>query len=197
MEQYKIQENMRKCTVCYEDKPLSYFHHYVYKGASKPRAMCKACNLKYCKNKRIANKIGVKSLPNEIWKDVLGYEGRYMVSSFGRVKSLQRVAVSNFEKAKRLMSEKLISSLGSRGYKTVCLTSKEGGERVFKVHRLVCNAFIENKYKKPMINHINGIKTDNRVENLEWCDNSENQRHAILIGLRKTKTNGLYLTKNL
>lgn len=106
----------------------------------------------------------------EIWKPILpGYE----VSSLGRVKSYQTGE-----------PQILISRLNGSGYLHVSL--KIGNKWCLRrVHRLVANAFIPNIESKPEINHINGIKTDNRVENLEWCTRSENMIHAFKTGLKK------------
>ena len=120
---------------------------------------------------------------NEIWKDISGYPG-YKVSSLGRVKSLK------FGKERILKPAK-----DKKGYLRLVLCN-EGIQKTMKVHRLVGQAFIQNQYNLPQINHKNEIKDDNRVENLEWCDNRYNcsfgthtQRVAKAhIGVYNTKT---------
>ena len=99
-------------------------------------------------------------MSEEIWKTVKGYEGIYEVSSLGRV---------------RKMSTGLILRQGSDrdGYAKVSLRNGEGF-RQHGVHRLVAAAFIPNPLRLPMVNHKNEVKNDNRVENLEWCNNSYN-----------------------
>ena len=109
----------------------------------------------------------------ENWKDIEGYEGLYQVSNMGRVKSLER-----FRKGKHnslvFVNEKILKSRkDGGGYLRVSL-SKEGKIKTFKVHRLVASAFIDNPNNLLEVNHINEIKDDNRVNNLEWCNKSYN-----------------------
>lgn len=73
------------------------------------------------------------------------------------------------------------------GYNQIQINNKS-----FKVHRLVAKVFIPNPKNKPQVNHINGIKNDNRVENLEWCTHSENQKHAFKLGLQKPQNKGKF-----
>lgn len=101
----------------------------------------------------------------ELWKPVVGYEGKYEVSSFGRVMSL------NYSKQGEPAIRKL--SLDKDGYLNVTLYSL-GKPKTLKVHRLVAQAFLENKSNLPEINHIDENKSNNHVENLEWCSRSYN-----------------------
>jgi hypothetical protein len=111
----------------------------------------------------------------EIWKDIQGYEGLYKISNIGRVKSLKGSI------------EKLISiSVKETGYHRVTLIKDSICKRKY-VHVLVAKAFIGKSNLE--VNHINGVKSDNRVDNLEWVTKSENIKHAYKIGL-KIKYNG-------
>jgi len=113
----------------------------------------------------------------EIWKDIKYYEGIYQVSNFGNVKSLDRVYFNGQHNCVR--KGKLMSNLTvSVGYNAVNLYLNKKATSIL-IHRLVAIAFIPNPEKKPQVNHINGVKTDNRVENLEWCTSSENLTHAV------------------
>lgn len=83
--------------------------------------------------------------------------------------------------------QKIKGSLDSKGYRYIHVRRKDGTRVCPKIHRLVALAFLPNDYEKPQINHIDGDKTNNRVENLEWCTNSENQLHAYNLGLNKPR----------
>lgn len=115
----------------------------------------------------------------EIWRDIPDYENIYQVSNLGRVKSLERYVdayIKNQEKC--LKKEKILKgSYDGKGYVMVRLY-KDGIIKTKKVHRLVAQAFLENPNGLPQINHKNEIRTDNRLENLEWCDSKYNNNYG-------------------
>jgi hypothetical protein len=108
----------------------------------------------------------------EIWLDVIGYEGLYQVSNLGNVRSIKN-------KKPRLLK----AFVNKNGYKYVGLC-KDAIKKDYTNHRLVLLNFLPNKKNKRTVNHINGIKTDNRLCNLEWATDSENGKHAFKIGLK-------------
>ena len=112
-------------------------------------------------------------MKNEEWRDVVGYEGRYQVSSMGRVKSLERKDCLG-----RIQKERILKpGVNVGGYLKVGLRAG-GKQKMFLVHRLVCQSFHENPDNKPQVNHLNEIKTDNRASNLEWCTRKKNINHG-------------------
>lgn len=116
------------------------------------------------------------TIKEEIWKDIEGYEGLYKVSNLGRVKSLDRLVVySNGTEINH--KGKFLSFEDNKGYNRITL-SKGGKTKRALVHRLVAKHFIPHDNHKPHVNHIDGIKTNNIVSNLEWCTPKENENHS-------------------
>ena len=111
-------------------------------------------------------------MQEEIWKDVVGYEGLYQVSNFGKVRSSDRV-VYRSSTPQFCKGQIIAQGLLNTGYKIVTLWNKKK-RKVYLVHRLVAQAFIPNEENKDYIDHINGIRTDNHVANLRWCTRNEN-----------------------
>lgn len=132
----------------------------------------------------------------EIWKDIKGYEGLYQVSNLGRVKSLNHIR-KNGKSGEYIQKGKVLQNLISCcRYYQVGL-SKNGSIKFLTVHRLVAEAFIPNPENKPQVNHIDGNKLNNCIDNLEWCTRSENQLHAWKNGLQMFTDNQLKsVTKN-
>ena len=101
----------------------------------------------------------------EIWKTVKGYEGRYEISNMGRVRSFAQDSKEGKIK---------IGNPNMRGYLCILLYDGNGNKKWYFVHRLVADAFIENPNEYPQINHKDENKTNNCVDNLEWCTNEYN-----------------------
>lgn len=111
----------------------------------------------------------MENIENEIWKTIQDYPN-YQVSNMGRVKSLGN---------NKHRKEKILKSINSNtGYLFVILC-KEGKVKFYNIHRLVAQAFIPNLENLPCVDHINTIRTDNRVENLRWVTNQENSNNPI------------------
>jgi hypothetical protein len=124
----------------------------------------------------------------EKWVTIENYEGYYEISNLGNVKSLEKT-ITDILGRKTLYKEKLLKSrIDKKGYIEVTLT-KDKFRKHFKVHRLVALHFIGNKYNKPQVNHISGVKSDNSIKNLEWVTGSENCKHAYKMGLNTNLKN--------
>jgi hypothetical protein len=130
---------------------------------------------------------------SEAWKDIKGFEGLYQISNLGRVKSLKRnITFKDGRVCNK--EEKIIKNRLSMGYFFVCLC-KNSKSYPKKIHRLVAEAFIPNSENKPCIDHINGIRTDNRIENLRWVTYSENNMSPIYREKRKGLMKGHVFSK--
>ena len=117
----------------------------------------------------------------EIWKDIKDCKGRYQISNFGNVKSLARF---NNGKFGRLISERILKQNFRQGYAYVRVFVN-GKKTNLVIHRLVAETFIPNPQNLPQVNHIDGNKQNNNVNNLEWCLQRDNLLHAIKNSLRK------------
>jgi hypothetical protein len=123
-------------------------------------------------------------MKEEIWKDIPDFEGKYQVSNKGRVKSMARKVVYNHPVigyTEYDIPERISKPYLSIGYYKIDLSNKPNKAKKVFIHRLIADAFIPKIDGKSYVNHKNGIRTDNRIENLEWCTQSENMKHAYAV----------------
>ena len=132
----------------------------------------------------------------EIWKDIDGFNGVYQVSNLGRVKSVERIRKGK-SGSNVYVPEKILKCKNDKdGYKECALcvgTHKK--QKSYRVHRLVAEAFLPNPNNYLIINHINEIKDDNRVENLEWCTNEYNCRYSLAKPIIQFSINNDFIQK--
>lgn len=113
----------------------------------------------------------------EQWKDIKGYEGLYQVSNYGKVKRLEHKECNSIQEVRILPERILKQTFNFRGYLKVGLSKDNKTKHVF-VHRLVAGAFIDNPNNYPQVNHKDEDKTNNCVDNLEWCTNLYNANYG-------------------
>lgn len=154
---------IKKCIYCQKEKSIDDF----YDGAAK----CKRCISEINHEKFLKRRPPINDLPGEVWRpiNIAHLAPYYFISSFGRIKSN--------------ISLKLIKQGDRRGY--LCVSLFDG--KTYSSHRLVAKTFLPIDPERPWVNHKNGIKNDNRAENLEWCTQSENASHSFRTGLQSNR----------
>lgn len=130
-------------------------------------------------------------IEKEMWKPIIDFEGQYEVSDMGRIKYVPKT-IMRFRKdtlkshSTSLKGKTTNGYLNRKGYLVTKLW-KDGNKKCVIMHRVVAINFIPNPYNLPQVNHIDGVKTNNKVQNLEWCNNSHNIKHAYANGLMSRK----------
>ena len=114
----------------------------------------------------------------ETWKDIKGYEGIYQISNLGRVKRISNIHWCNLKYRDNYYLKPLDNG---KGYLRIKLTVNNKSRRVM-LHRLIAEVFIENPNNYPFVNHIDGNKKNNNLNNLEWCTQSQNCLHSVKMG---------------
>ena len=125
----------------------------------------------------------------EVWKEIRGYEGMYECSNHGNIRSLTRTIIRNTGIAERKNGRVLAQSKNKNGYLQVALW-KNGKRKVAYVHRIVADTFLETDDERTYVNHKDGNRLNNRVDNLEWVTASENELHSYNKLKRKINTVG-------
>lgn len=116
---------------------------------------------------------------DEVWKDIIGYEGRYMISNFGRIKCVERI--QKWGNGYRHIKEYILTPKRKgkiNPYLTIILYDNKGRDKTYHIHRLVALHFVDGYFDGADVNHKDGNKSNNTYTNLEWCTRSENQLHS-------------------
>ena len=173
----------KKCPCCKMIKPFSSFYNNKNAPDNRGTYCIECCKLKHSSNpQRLANRqrereladqgFSSEELANEIWKPVIGWEGIYSVSNLGRLR--------RDSGGERIVQGRILRGMSVLGYRVIDLRHKESGiKRKVLIHRLVVENFIGTIQEGLFVNHKNGIKHDNRVENLEIVTREENIAHAV------------------
>lgn len=171
-----LKDGKKRCFTCKEVKDLDRFQTGNNKTGKD--SYCKVCKSKKHRAKNPIRNQEIENLQNEVWKPVPSASGLYECSNFGRIKTTESITIDSNGFEKRLPIILMKQTLNPFGYLYVTVDRVKRAKKVFS-HRLIAEAFIENFENKPFVNHKNGIRDDNRVENLEWCTTRENIRHSI------------------
>lgn len=169
-----IYSDKQECIKCKEAKDRSSFYNKRNKnGELVSQTTCKECLSLYNKQRRFENisVVDIDSLNNEEWKEYEDAGIKYLISNLGRTFSPEIIGYRHHKVELKQHESK-------KGYLTVHLKSG-----LKAIHRLVAILFIPNPLNLPQVNHKDGNKKNNKVDNLEWCDNSYNQKHAWALGL--------------
>lgn len=131
----------------------------------------------------------------EIWKDIKGFEGIYQASNLGNIKSLKRL-VKHPKQGLKIVHERIMLQNAKTSYCIVTLCKTKRYNKL--VHRLIAETFIENTLNKPCVNHIDGNKKNNSINNLEWVTYSENEKHSYrILGKSPNLNNNLIPTNKI
>ena len=160
------------CTKCKEEKKTSDF--YFRKERNNFKSRCKECESQD-KARKI---IPIENLEGEIWFDIEKYKGVYMISNKLRIKRIMH---------RKNPTNKLMKYYSPENDYHIAGLTVNGKTHSELVHRLLAITFLPNPLNLPEVNHKNGIKSDNQIENLEWCTTKENIQHSFDTGLNKGK----------
>ena len=122
-----------------------------------------------------------------MWKDIPGYEGLYQASTEGEIKRLTKQVQGRGNSVKTLKEMVLAPAVNNRGYSTPRLTDAQGKRTTVQAHRLIALTFIPNPDNRPFVNHIDGDRLNNNVNNLEWVTVAENNIHAYKININQVR----------
>lgn len=120
-----------------------------------------------------------------LWADIPGYEGYYQINIIGEIRSLSKLRTAG--KKRLFYPMRLLKPTPTKNGYSIVSIWKDGQMKRCHIHRLLAETFIPNPHNKDQVNHINGVKSDNRIENLEWVTQSENTIHAFKTGLMPSK----------